>query len=168
VSPHSTPPPVRDSKTDLLDAARAVIKDRNEKAEQLAASRMHPAVRRRVSILTVVGFAGAILLLLQPTWLAGPDAPPVETPAIVEASLRLSMLRERQRVTDFALKQGRLPTSLAEAGSTAPGLGYEALPEQTFRLFAQAGDSLLVLSSTDSMSHFLGNSLKEIKNRGRP
>lgn len=163
-----TPPPTHDSKTDLLEAARAVVKDRNEKAEQVASAQLNPTVRKRVSVLTLLGLVGVVLLLVQPTWLAGPAAPPPESPAIVEASLRLSMLRERQRVADFARLQGRLPTSLAEAGSTAPGIGYEALPEQNFRLFAQAGETLLVLGATDSMSHFLGNSLKDIKNRGRP
>lgn len=155
----------RDSKTDLLEAARAVVKDRNEK---VAAARLQPAVRKRVSFLTLLSLAGLLLILVQPSWLAGPKATPAESPAIREASLRLSMLRERQRVTDFAKRTGRLPTSLAEAGSSAPGLGYEELAEQQFRLFGQAGDSLLVLRSTDSMAHFLGNSLREIKNRGRP
>lgn len=155
----------RDSKTDLLEAARAVVKERNEK---VAAAHLQPAVRKRVSVLTLLSLAGLLLVLLRPSWLAGPKAPPPESPAIREASVRLSMLRERQRVTDFAKQNGRLPISLAEAGSTAPGLGYEALPGQQFRLFAQAGDSLLVLRSSDSMPQFLGNSLKEIKNRGRP
>lgn len=161
-------PSAHDSKTDLLDAARAVVKERKEKSEQIAAARMHPKVRQRVSFLSLLSLVGVLLLLVRPAWLAGPKAPPAESPTIVEASLRLSMLRERQRVADFAKQNGRLPTSMAEAGSTAPGIGYEALPEQHFRLFAQAGDSLLVLRSSDSMSHFLGNSLREIKNRGRP
>ena len=78
------------------------------------------------------------------------------------------MLREQQRVADFLKRTGRLPATLSEAGVSVPGMGYEALPQQEFRLFAQAGDSLLVLRSSDSMTLFLGNSLKEIKNRGRP
>lgn len=160
--------PAHDSKTDLLEAARAVVKDGQSKADQQAAARMHPAVRKRVSILTLLGLAGMLLVVVRPNWLAGPQGLPAQSPAIVEASLRLSLLRERQRVSDFTRQWGRLPSSLAEAGSVAPGIGYEALPEQHFRLFAQAGDSLLVLRSTDSMSHFLGNSLREIKNRGRP
>ena len=155
----------RDSKTDLLEAARAVVKERNEK---VAAARLQPAARKRISVLTLLSLGGLLLILLRPSWLAGPKAPPPESPAIREASVRLSVLRERQRVTDFAKQTGRLPTSLAEAGSTAPGLGYEPLPGQQFRLFAQAGESLLVLRSTDSMAHFLGNSLKDIKNRVRP
>ena len=157
-----------DSKTDLLEAAKAVVKERNEKAEQAAARRMQPEVRKRVGVLTLVGLAGLLLIVLQPVWLIGPKALPPESPAIVEASVRLAMLREQQRVVDFLKRNGRLPATLSEAGVNVPGLGYEALPQQEFRLFAQAGDSLLVLRSSDSMTLFLGNSLREIKNRGRP
>lgn len=161
-------PAAHDSKTDLLEAAKAVVKERSEKAEQAAARRMQPEVRRRVSVLGLLGLAGLLLIVLQPAWLIGPKALPPESPAIVEASVRLSMLREQQRVVDFLKRNGRLPATLSEAGVTVPGLGYEALPQQEFRLFAQAGDSLLVLRSSDSMTLFLGNSLREIKNRGRP
>lgn len=158
----------QDSKTDLLEAAKAVVKERNEKAGQAAARRMQPEVRKRVSVLSLLGLGGLLVIVLQPPWLTGPRALPPESPAIVEASVRLSMLREQQRVVDFLKRNGRLPATLSEAGVAVPGLGYEALPQQEFRLFAQAGDSLVVLRSSDSMTLFLGNSLKEIKNRGRP
>jgi len=161
-------PPAQDSKTDLLEAAKAVVQERNEKAERAAARRMQPEVRRRVGVLSLLGLAGLLVIALQPSWLTGPRALPPETPAIVEASVRLSMLREQQRVVDFLKRTGRLPATLSEAGVSVAGLGYEALPQQEFRLFAQAGDSLLVLRSSDSMTLFLGNSLREIKNRGRP
>lgn len=161
-------PAARDSKTDLLEAAKAVVRDRNEKAEQESARRMQPEVRRRVGVLSLLAVAGLLVIVLQPSWLNGPKALPPESPAIVEASVRLAMLREQQRVVDFLKRNGRLPATLSEAGVSLPGLGYEALPQQEFRLFAQAGDSLLVLRSSDSMTHFLGNSLREIKNRGRP
>lgn len=161
-------PASHDSKTDLLEAAKAVVKERNQKAEQAAARRMQPEVRKRVGVLSLLGMAGLLVIVLQPAWLTGPKALPPESPAIVEASVRLSMLREQQRVVDFVKRTGRLPATLAEAGVSVAGLGYEALSQQEFRLFAQAGDSLLVLRSSDSMTLFLGNSLREIKNRGRP
>ena len=161
-------PTTHDSKTDLLEAAKAVVQERNEKAGQAAARRMQPEVRKRVGVLSLLALGGLALLVLQPGWLAGPKRLPPESAAVAEASVRLSMLREQQRVADFLQRNGRLPTTLSEAGVTVPGLGYEALPQQEFRLFAQVGESLLVLRSSDSMTLFLGNSLKEIKNRGRP
>jgi hypothetical protein len=160
-------PPVHDSKTDLLDAARAVVKDRSERASQERFTRLQPAVRKRVGILTLLSVVGLGLLVLRPEWLVGPKAVPQETPAVAEASLRLGLLRERQRIVDFIRLNGRLPTSLTEAGVTLTGLGFEAEEAQGFRLYAQVGDSLLVLHSRDSMSGFLGSSLQDIKNRGR-
>jgi hypothetical protein len=165
---HLSTPPVHDSKTDLLDAARAVVKDRSERATQERSNRLQPAARKRVGALTLLSVIGLGLLVLRPEWLVGPKAVPAETPAVAEASLRLGLLRERQRIVDFVRLQGRLPASLAEAGVTLPGVGFEAEEAQGFRIFAQVGDSLLVLHSGDSMSSFLGSSLQDIKNRGRP
>ena len=86
-------PAGHDSKTDLLEAAKAVVKERTEKAEQAAARRMQPEVRKRVSVLGLLGLVGLLVIVLQPAWLAGPKSLPPESPAIVEASVRLSLLR---------------------------------------------------------------------------
>lgn len=163
-----TAAPGRDSKTNLLEAAQAVMRDREEKVAAERDARMHPQVRRRLSLMTLIGSVGFVLVILQPSWLAGPTKPPPETPAVAEASLRLGMLRDRQRILDFVRTNGRLPATLAEVGTDVPGLGYEPGDGQTFKLFAQSGDSLVLLYSTDSMQTFLGNSLQAIKNRGRP
>ena len=165
----SAPTPKHDSKTDLLEAARAVVQDRKVRADQeRRAAAMQPQVKKRVSVLLLLSLIGVLLLVLQPAWLAGPTEAPPETPVIQEASLRLSMVRERDHVAAFIRQHGRLPSDLAEAGVSMAGLGYEALPGGAFRLFAQGKDSLLVLGSADSMSTFLGNSLRDLKNRGRP
>lgn len=162
-----TPTQHHDSKSNLLEAAQAVLKDRQEKASAEREARMHPAVRRRVGVFALLGLAGLLLLILQPDWLGGPKAPPAEQPEVAVASLRLAMLRERQRIVDFAKRSGRLPATLSEVGSDVPGLGYEPDTGQQFKLIAQAGDSLIILYSQDSMSAFLGKSLSTIKNRGR-
>ena len=167
--PHAHPPETkRDSKTNLLEAAKAVVQDRHERASQVRKDGMHPGVRQRVSALLLLSATGVLLLILRPSWLAGPDSLPVETPAIAEASIKLAMARERDRVTAFLKQNGRLPANLAEAGINAPGIGYEVLEGGAFRLYAQGKDSLLVLGSADSMTLFLGASLRDLKNRGRP
>lgn len=164
----SPQPPAQDSKSNLYDAAVAAIKDRKEKA---AAESRRPEARthRSIWVLAVIGAAGLVLLLLQPTWLVGPDAPPPEPPAIVTASVRLTLLRERQRIFDFENRAGRLPLDLREAGAGRglPEILYERTGGDSFRLSARAGDSLIVIRSSDAMSLFLGPSLKEIKSRGR-
>lgn len=160
------PGPLRDSKSNLLEAARAAVKDREEKAvADVVAARSVPR-RRRMGLMGTIGIAGLVLLLLQPAWLAGPGAPPPETAPIATASLRLTLLRERQRVVDYNRRHGRLPETLADAGGSLPDIRYERTGVGEFRLVGQAGDSSVVLLSSDSMRTFLGSSLTIIKNRG--
>ena len=167
--PHPHAPEIkRDSKTDLLEAARAVVHDRKERETQARAQQLNPGVRRRVGMLLLISLTGVLLLIVRPSWLTGPDTVPPESPLIAEASLKLTMARERDRVTAFQRQNARLPVDLGEAGITVPGLGYEVLENGGFRLYAQGKDSLLVLGSTDSMALFLGTSLRDLKNRGRP
>jgi hypothetical protein len=162
------PTPPRDTKTNLYDAALAAVKERGEHAsEQQMARLAGTGRRRRVSVLGVIGVAGLIVLLIRPTWLAGPDAPPAEPVAVAAASLRLTLLRERDRVFEFARQSGRLPTTLEEAGSELVAINYERTGGEGFLLSARTGDSLVTLRSSDSTTAFLGASLKTIKNRGR-
>jgi hypothetical protein len=159
--------PTRDSKADLLDAAQAAIRDREEKAAEAAvAARLVPR-ERRIGILVLVAVAGSALLILQPTWLAGPKAPPPETPPVAAASLRLTLLRQRDYILDFHRARGRLPATLAEAGDSMPGVQYERTSDGGFRLTASAGDSVIVLRSGDSTATFLGRSIGIIRNRGQ-
>lgn len=161
-------PSQRDSKTSLLEAARAAVKDREEAAVVEAVARRNVPRTRRVGFLSGVGMLGLALLVLQPAWLSGPTAPPPETAPIQAASLRLTMLRERARVVDFRKRTGRWPESLTEAGGTVPEVHYERTGGDGFLLSGVSGDSTIVLRSTDSLQNFMGNSLRVIKNRGKP
>lgn len=160
--------PLRDTKTNLYEAAVAAMRDVNETnaATRLARKPERPRAWRMAMLL--MGLFGAVLLLLQPAWLAGPAAPPPESPAVSAASLRLGLLRERQRVFDFALAHGRLPNTLSETGSTRTALHYQVIGAEAFSISGSVGDSLVTLHSTDSMKAFLGGSLQAIKNRGQP
>jgi hypothetical protein len=155
----------RASKGNLLDAARAVVTEQSEQAAKRR--RSTPLARSRMALWLAIAGAGLILLLVEPEWLGGPRALPPETPQVAAASLRLSVLRERQRVEDFTRKHGRLPTSLAEAGSTGTTLRYEPRDSNKFIISGQAGDSLIILHSDVPFSDFLGNSLERLQNRGR-
>lgn len=159
----------RDSKTDLLDAARAAVKDREEAAVAAVAAANTPGRRnRRLGTLAVLGVLGGVLLLFQPEWLVGPKQPPPESPAVATASLRLTLVRERDRVLAFERRFGRLPASLTDAGVETPGLEYVRTSPTGFKLQARLGDSLLTLAGSDSVAAFLGNNLKVIQSRGRP
>jgi hypothetical protein len=164
----ASPPPIRDSKSNLYEAAVAAVKDRKEKAAAEARG-PQPKSSAGTWVFALIGAAGLVILMLQPAWLVGPKSVPQEPPTIVAASIRLTLIRERERVFDFANRRGRLPTDLSEAGGGTglPDILYERTGGDSFRLSAPAGDSIIVLRSNDSMALFLGTSLKEIKNRGR-
>lgn len=157
--------PLRDSKSDLLDAARAVVKDSEAKATELAvASRSVP--RRRLGVLGTIGVAGLVLLAVQPVWLTGPKTAPPDPPPVAAAGLRVALLRQRQLVFDYARTHGRLPVSLAEAGDSLPGVRYDRGRDSAFTLTGSVGDSVVVLQSSEPQVVFLGNSLKILRNRG--
>jgi hypothetical protein len=156
----------RDSKSDLLDAARAAIRDREEAAS--ASAGLPERRKRRVGIMAILGMLGAGVLVLQPDWLVGPDALPLESPSVATASLRVTMWRERDRVFAYQKRFGRLPATLADAGVTTEGLDYARVSAEDFTLRAMLGDSVLTLTATDSTGRFLGNSLKVLQARGRP
>lgn len=162
-----TTPPSRDSKSDLLEAARAAIRDREEKAAEAAVASRNQPRRRRMGVLAVIGIVGIVLLLVQPAWLVGPKNMPTEPPPVAAASLRLALLRQRKQVLEYAKAQGHLPEYLSESGDSVPGARYERTGDQAFRLSARAGDSLIVLQSSDSASVFLGSSIATIRNRGQ-
>lgn len=161
-----TQDPLRDSKSDLLDAARAAVKDSEAKAAELAVASRSVPRRRRLGVLGTIGVAGLVLLAVQPVWLAGPRTVPPDPPPVAAAGLRVTLLKQRQLVFDYARTHGRLPISLAEAGDSLPGLHYNRGRDSTFTLTGSAGDSVVVLLSSDSQAVFLGNSLKILRNRG--
>ena len=156
------------SKDVLYEAARSAIRDQTARAEAERLAAKRKTNPRRVGLMVVAIIIGTVLLVLRPGWLTGPESPPPEAPAIAAASLRLTLLRERQRVQDFIVRQGRLPGSLAEAGSTLVGVTFTPGPGNRFQLSASTGDSLIVLGSADDVATFLGRSLHILARRKLP
>ncbi len=154
----------------LLDAAQAAVTDAREKEQAARLLRRQNAKRSQAALavtgLVIFGF-GIYLLAFRPAWFFTPPPPP-ETIAIQEASVRLMLVREVERVKRFRSEQGRLPQTLEEAQSPIHGITYQKETDSTFRLVATFGENPIGLSSTDSVGSFLGNSLKVIASRGRP
>ncbi|PYP39782.1 MAG: hypothetical protein DMD43_10065 [Gemmatimonadetes bacterium] len=162
------PPAPPDSKQTLYEAARTAIDDRAAKdaAARLArTARSHPG---RLGLLAAVAVAGALILILRPAWLAGPKGLPPEPPAIAVATVRLTLLRERERVLEFQRHHGRLPATLAEAGSPQSEIAYTPRHDARFSLAVEVGDSLIVLQSSDSVKAFLGGSIRTLAKRRAP
>jgi hypothetical protein len=160
--------PLRDSKTSLFEAAQAAIQDQESKLDAERLARMAATGRRRrIGVMGMLGLVGAVLLIVQPEWLAGPKELPAETPPIAAASMRISLLRERDRVRDYVQRNGRLPATLAQAGGIAPGISLSGLSDGSFTLVGETADSIITLQSGDSVVAFLGESLRIVRNRGR-
>lgn len=159
--------PLHDSKANLFEAAQAAIQDQESKLDADRASRMAATGRRRrIGVLGLVSVVGAVLLIVQPAWLSGPKGLPAETPSVAAASMRLTLLRERDRIRDYVRRTGRLPGSLAEAGG-APTVTMTVLADGNFTLVGETTDSIITLHSADPVVGFLGESLRVVRNRGR-
>lgn len=105
--------------------------------------------------------------LASPSWIMPSDIAG-ETPEIGEAGLRLAIVRERQRIEAFSQRTGRLPLTLAEAGSASEDIRYTTQGDGTYLLEADVGRSYVRLASNGSVEAFLGNSLQVILSRSAP
>lgn len=151
-------------KEDLLRAAEeAVGQDRTRDDGR----------RGRQTRWGIVGWGLALLAVLagwlfgtRPEWVFAP--PPIaEAPEVTAASMRLALVRERQRVERYQEQNGRLPATLAEAGGTLPNIEIATSPDGSYLLRAVEGGTALELHSSDSVEAFLGNSLQVILNAPR-
>lgn len=157
-----------EQKRALLEAAQAAVQDAHDKEAARRAGASTTASKTIVTVLGLILFGvGIYLLAARPAWFFTPPAPP-ETMEIQEASVRLMLVREAERVKRFRVEHRRLPASLAETGSTVQGVSYLAEGDSVFRLSAALGGGAIGLASSDSVGAFLGNSLKVIASRGRP
>jgi hypothetical protein len=158
------------NKQALFDAAVDVVrKQSEERAAERAAEEARRREQSRVSPIIAVGLTiilavGVYLGVEQPTWLFPPPAP-VESRETQDASLRISMATTMQRIERFRLAQGRLPRSLAEAGSNASGISYEQGEGDRYVLRGTSGSVQLTLKSDDSLPAFVGNSFRVIAAR---
>lgn len=107
----------------------------------------------------------AVLLVTQPGWLF--TKPVQESPVLVDASLRVRMFVEIERIEQFRRDSTRLPASLAEAGIPDDGLTYEA-GYGSYTLTGTNRGHTLVYSSGTPPETFLGDSYRIIRDRGRP
>ena len=157
----------------LLEAFDSVIKTQAEEREaerqeaearRLARSRSRPVMW---ACAAIVLFVSAYLWVEQPDWVFPNKALP-ESMAVKEASLRIGMANAAQHVQRYHQRNGRLPTTLGEAGAHGDGLQYDRVGAGTgWRLTGQSGAVRLTLSSADPLPRFLGNSFEIISRRAR-
>jgi hypothetical protein len=144
-------------------------KQSEERAAERAAEEARRREQSRVSPiiaggLTIILAAGVYVAVEQPTWLF-PPPPPVESQETQEASLRIGLATTMQRIERFRLAQGRLPRTLAEAGSSPAGITYDMREGDRYTLRGTNGPVRLTLNSEDSLPIFVGNSFRVLAAR---
>jgi hypothetical protein len=92
---------------------------------------------------------------------------PPENAALQDASLRLGMAMQFQRIDRYRQANGRLPQSLDEVGAPMQGITYERVGADQFVLRGRNGGVSLTLRSTDPVREFVANSYTVIQRRGQ-
>jgi hypothetical protein len=155
----------------LLEAFDTVLKKQAEEREaeqREAEARRRNRNRIRPSIWVAAGltmFLCAYLYIERPDWLFPRSTPP-ESLAIREAGLRIGMANAAQHIERYRQRTGKLPSTLAEAGTRSQGLAYEPT-DSAWRLVGTHGELELTLGSQDPLSRFIGNSFEVISRRSR-
>lgn len=161
-APPHRPPSGKVDRQALLQAYQEVVRTTKRKP---AAKRAAAPVRRPYWIGVGATIAGLVaLLVFQPRWLFNRPAP--ETPQLQEASLRIRMYVEIDRVERFKAAQGRWPTDLLEAGGDSSGLTFERRAEG-FILSGSNGVIQLRYQSGSPPEAFLGSSYDLVRGRGK-
>jgi hypothetical protein len=101
-----------------------------------------------------------------PAWVR-PPADPLP-PTVTEASLKFSTYLAAERVFAFQRANGRLPTTISEAGVDTTGLAiqYTPLDANAFQLTVSWSGQTVSYMSTQPTDAFLGNAANVIQ-RGR-
>lgn len=166
-----TPPPApapsgQPDRRALLEAYQSVVKSEQERRVSEAQPRPVPSSGWGFWITTAALIVTlAALLITQPAWMFNK---PVEEPAaIVDASLRVRMFVEIERIERFRRDSARLPATLAEAGIPGDGLTYEPY-DGGYTLTGANGPHALAYSSDTPPDSFLGDSYRLVRERGRP
>jgi hypothetical protein len=163
--PSPTPKPGATDRQALLRAFQDVV--RTEQGKNSRAPTPEPTSSRRGTRAMLLLTAAGLLLVLvtRPAWLF--PRPPKQTPALMEASLRVRMFVEIDRVERFLADSGRLPRTLVEAGADTSGLSYTPA-EGGYTLSGRNQGLSLTYHSGSPPREFLGNSYQVVTQRGKP
>ena len=161
----AAPPSQPNDRRALLEAYQDVVRSEAEKKAAGPPVPQAPPSRAPFWVVSLLLAAGlTALLLLQPPWLF--TSPPPESRAMQEASLRVQMFVEIDRLERFRTQTGRAPASATEAGLGAGSdLTYEATPGG-YRLTGRNGPVTLTYNSGTPPAEFLGNAYQVVRARG--
>jgi hypothetical protein len=153
--------PERRALAEALDLVRQKERDRRDAPAPEAGRR----VRIRVMLLVVVALGSSYVLAARPPWLF--PRPPIESAAVREASLRMTLFTTAKRIEAYRIAHRRLPDSLAQIALPVRGVTYHR-DGDVWRLDGISGTLRLALSSQDSLDSFVGSSYEVLSARGNP
>ena len=162
IDPNPPPEPleVEVSQAGERDAAlAAVLREQTEKAQVEVHARKARVRRQGLGFWHfALGIATALALWIwiwPPIFLVvtPPGPPPVEEE---EASLRLVMYLQAQRIEQYLLDTGGVPLALDDAGPVFRGMDYIRLTNSDYRILGRTGRVTLTYSSVDPLDTFLG------------
>jgi hypothetical protein len=169
----TTPPPNAASpeKKALLAAFDTVIKTAAEEREieRLAAEarrRSRGASRLLLVICAVIlTFVLVYLYVERPEWIF-PVASAPESPAVRQASLRISVANAAQHIERYRHQRGQLPVTLEQAGANGAGITYQRTAAG-YQLEGEGDGIRVSFTSGESLIRFIGNSFEVIARRTR-
>jgi hypothetical protein len=153
----SAPADPRRALADALDAVRQSDRERRASAGDPGPERRRAVSPLLVALFILIAGTGSWVIAARPAWLF--DAPPpAETPAERDASLRMAMYTAARRVEQFRAARGTVPASLDSVALPVEGVTYVPEGASAWRIEGRAGELTLVLTSTDALEPFLGES----------
>ena len=138
----------------------AVMRDQSEKAE-------HEEEVRQTRVATQ-GYGRRHIVLALATvltvwiWIWPPSALSIPTPGPPpteqeEATLRLVMYFQAQKIEQYLIDTGRVPEELADAGPVFQGMEYIRLTDRDYRILGRSDRHILSYSSAEPMDEFVGD-----------
>ena len=151
-------------RSEIAGALADVLEDQKAKAKARKDGKV-PRSRRtgplKVGLLAVSCLVSLYLWFGSPSWLSTSGDNPVP-PELAAAGMRMEMYLQALRVEDFLSREGRLPSSLAEAGEPFTEVQYERLDGRRYRLAMSGPGGVLSYMSSDSLELFLGGAMEII------
>ncbi len=144
-------------------AVAAVMEREEQKAVARAkqeSHRKHASPVRRLMLAALMLF-NAYLWMASPQWLEY-RTPPVPPVSYYEASYKVAIYMQRQRVEEFRAQKGRLPIAAKQAGVPVKGVDYRPLDRNVYELRAGNIVKKIRYVSTDSIGVFLGRTLVQM------
>ncbi len=165
-TPPPPPGPPTPEKKALLEAYEQALKSPHAPEPQPQPGRrgngLHPLTL--VAVAALIALA-AWLAIAQPGFVFERGAPD-EPRAVRDASLRLAMAMQYQRVQRFRDSTGVLPQKLTDVGPVVSAIRYEPIPPDQFTLVGENGDVVLTLRSDDVLRDFVGSAYQVLESRG--